>query len=55
MYLIVGGPIKEGGGVNHFFIFSEFAPKLCKFRRIRTVLKNSGKSKNYFHKKGGGS
>ena len=28
-------------------------PKLCEFRRIRTVLKNSRKSKNYFHKKGG--
>ena len=31
----------------------EFAPKLCKSRRIRTVLKNSRKSKNYFQKKKG--
>ena len=30
-----------------------FAQKLWKFRRIRAVLKNSGKSKNYFHKMGG--
>ena len=28
---------------------SKFAAKLCKFRRTRTVLKNSGKSKYYFH------
>ena len=33
---------------------SDFAPKLCKFIRIRTGLKNSGKSENYFHKIGSG-